>query len=880
MELNTDQALQQGVAAQKEGRLQDAERCYRTILQAQPDHPDANHNLGVLAVAVGKPLEAVPLFKAALKANPKAKQFWLSYADALIKLEQFDEAKRILVEGEKSGVLLGELDTYKQRPQASVTNGPNKTEKGQKLSEKRKRLAEKKKNKKRKSPSQSLSAAPSQDQINHLLGHYQAGRLEEAKALATLLTQQFANHPFGWKVLGVVLKQTGRLAESLEPMQIAATLSQQDAEAHNNLGITLYELERFGAAEASYRQAIALKPDYADAHNNLGVTLKELGRFDEAETSYGQAITLKPDYAEAHNNLGVILNELGRLDEAEASYGQAIALKPDYAEAHNNLGIALNELRRFDEAEASYGQAITLEPDYAEAHNNLGATLNELGRCDEAEASCERAITLKPEFAEAHTNLGNPLKELGRLDEAEASYKQAIVFKPSLTQAHSNLGLVLQDLGRFNEAAASFGQATALEPHLFEPRNNLLFVLNYDPAFGSAELMTEYEAFGKCISDLTKYHFTHEGVTPIRGRRIRVGYSSPDFRGHACRFFMEPLFRNHDRDQFELFAYSNTLNPDQHTERMKSYFDHWIDVGRMTDEDMAQRIYDDQIDILVDMAGHTKGNRLPVFAMRPAPIQASSWIGFGYTTGLKEIDYFICDENVVPAGSECYFSEEPWRLPAPGCAYEPPADLTPEVSELPALRNGYVTFGSLTRTVRINDPLLRVWSEILERVPNSRLRLDQKPFAYEGVRELFWERFEELGLPRERVELTCSTSHWSAYHDIDITLDCWPHNAGTTTLESLWMGVPVLSKMDRPSVGRIGAAALKPLGLEDWLVETAEAYVEKAVSFASDLDALAELRAELRNRVDQGPHLDAATTTGHLENAYREMLSLGGSPNR
>ena len=339
MELNIDQALQQGVAAQKEGRLQDADRYYRAILQAQPGHPDANHNLGVLAVAVGKPLEAVPLFKEALKANPKAEQFWLSYTDALIKLEQLDEAKRILVEAEKSGVFLGKLDTHKQRLQASVTNGPNKTEKGQKLSEKRKRLAGKKKNKKSKFPSQSLGAAPSQDQINHLLGHYQTGRIEEAEAFATLLTQQFANHPFAWKVLGVVLKQTGRLAESLEPMQVAAALSQQDAEAHNNLGLTLYELGRFGAAEASYRQAIALKPNYADAHNNLGVTLNELGRFDEAEASYVQAIALKPDYVEAHNNLGVILKELGRLDEAEASYGQAIALKPDYAEAHNNLGV-------------------------------------------------------------------------------------------------------------------------------------------------------------------------------------------------------------------------------------------------------------------------------------------------------------------------------------------------------------------------------------------------------------------------------------------------------------------------------------------------------------------------------------------------------------
>ena len=544
------------------------------------------------------------------------------------------------------------------------------------------------------------------------------------------------------------------------------------------------------------------------------------------------------------------------------------------------MGVILNELGRFDEAEASYRQAIALKPDYAEAHNNLGVTLNELARFDEAEASCEQAISLKPDFAEAYSNLGNPLKERGRLDEAEASCRQAIVFKPSLTQAHSNFGSVVQELGRFNEAAASFGRAIALEPQLFEPRNNLLFVLNYDPAVESAELVTEYEAFGEFISDLTKYHFTHEGVTPIRGRRIRVGYSSPDYKGHACRFFMEPIFRNHDRDQFELFAYSNTHNPDQHTERMRGYFDHWVDVVRMTDEEMAQRIYDDQIDILVDMAGHTKGNRLPVFAMRPAPIQASSSIGFGYTTGLSEIDYFLCDENLVPEGSEEYFSEEPYRLPAPGYAYEPPREETPEVSELPALRNGYVTFGSLTRTIRINDPLLRVWSEILEHVPNSRLRLDQKSFAHEGMRELFWQRLEGLGLPRERVELTCSTPHWNAYHDIDMTLDCWPHNAGTTTLESLWMGVPVLSKIDRASMGRIGAGALKPLGLEDWLVETAEAFVERAVSFASDIDALSKLRAELRGRVDKGPHLDAATATGHLENAYREMLSLVRRPNR
>ena len=370
MELTVDQALQQGVAAHKEGKLQDAERLYRAILQAQPEHPDANHNLGVLAVAVGKPLEAIPLFKLALKANPQIEQYWLSYIDVLITLERFVAVQRVLVEGEKSGVSADKLDALLQRLQGGVPNDTNTTAKGQTLSETRN------------AQDSSSGAEPSQDQINHLLGHYQAGRLEEAEALATSLTQQFPKHPFGWKVLGVVFAQTGRVNESMMPMRRGVGLSPQDPEGHNNLGNTLKELGRLDEAESSYRQAISLKPDYVEAHSNLGVTLKELGRLDEAESSYRQAIALQPDYAEAHNNLGITLQELGRLDEAEASYKQAIALKPDYAEAHYNLGITLQELGRLDEAEASYKQAIALKPDYAEAHRNL-ATMKKFSSEDE-----------------------------------------------------------------------------------------------------------------------------------------------------------------------------------------------------------------------------------------------------------------------------------------------------------------------------------------------------------------------------------------------------------------------------------------------------------------------------------------------------------------
>ena len=310
-----------------------------------------------------------------MEANPRIDQFWFSYIDALIKLERIDEAKRVVAEGEKSGVSSNKLDVIEQRLKRC-----------------------------------SSGATPSQDQLNHLLEHYQAGRLEEAEVLATSLTQQFPKHPFGWKVLGVVFKQTGRLRESLAPIQEAVTLSPRDAEAQQSLGLTLKELGRLDEAVAAYRQAIVLKPDNAGVHNNLGNALKELGRLDEAEASYRQAIALKPRDASVHNNLGNTLNELGRLDEAEASYRQAIVIKPDLAEAYYNLGNTLQEVGRLEEAEASYRQAIVFKPDFAESHSNLGNTLRELGRLGESISSYATAIGLKTDFDNAYSNLGSALK--------------------------------------------------------------------------------------------------------------------------------------------------------------------------------------------------------------------------------------------------------------------------------------------------------------------------------------------------------------------------------------------------------------------------------------------------------------------------------------
>ena len=343
MKLTIEQALQRGVTAHNSGNLQEAELVYQAILKSHPKHPDANHNLGLIAISVNQIAAALPLFKTALDVNPMIEQFWVSYIDALIRDNQIKNAKRAIVRAKKKG-----FDAKKLEALLSHSKGATDTKE------------------------------PSQAQLSSLLECYQNGRLSDAEKLAISLTKIYPSHPFSWKVLGTVLRQTGRTTESLTAMQTSTQLAPQDAEAHNNLGNTLKELGRLSEAEASYTQAIALKPDYSKAHNNLGNTLKELGRLSEAEASYTQAIALKPDYAEAHNNLGATLRELNRLDEAEARYRQAIALKPDLAEAHSNLGVPLKEVGRLEEAYPSYIQAINLKPDFTEAYLNLIVVIKKL----------------------------------------------------------------------------------------------------------------------------------------------------------------------------------------------------------------------------------------------------------------------------------------------------------------------------------------------------------------------------------------------------------------------------------------------------------------------------------------------------------------------
>ena len=511
MELTIEQALQQGLTAHQEGKLQDAERFYRAILRSQPTHPDANHNLGVIAVSDNKVDVALPLFKTAIEANPTIEQFWLSYVGALIKENQPETAKNVLAEGRKMGLVGDNIDALEgqvnQITQPALPKLPDK-KKSLTLKEKRNKIAERKQQKKQAKNKNISDVSPSQSQTNKLLEHYESGRYSEAEELAVSITEQFPTYSFGWKALGELLARAGRKSEAANANQRAVKLSPQDAEAHNNLGNSLQILGKSEEAEASFRRAIALKPDYAEAYCNLGITLNKVGRLEEAEASYRQAIVLKPDFSGAHYNLGTTLLKIGRLEEAEVSYRRALLLKPDVYKAHTNLGNTLQELGRLKEAEVSYRQAISLKADYTDAHYNLGITLKLLGRLEEAAASFKQAISLKADYTDAHYNLGITLKLLGRLEEAAASFKQAMVLKPDYAEVRYSLGFMLLELGRLEEAEVSLRQAISLKPDYSQAHSNLgiIFAIkeDYESALDSVGRANDIEPMNKNFIVLKK----------------------------------------------------------------------------------------------------------------------------------------------------------------------------------------------------------------------------------------------------------------------------------------------------------------------------------------------------------------------------------------
>ena len=867
--------MNEAVAHQQGGRFQQAEWLYQAVLQIQPGHADARHNLGVVAMQTNRPAEALPHLKAALEARPEIGQYWLTYLAALTQAGHEEVARQVLAQALERGLTGAEVDKLAVRLGVAATE-------------------------------------PGQEVIGQALDLFHQGRLVELEPIAKTLTERFPGHGFGWQLLGVVLKEQGRHREALAPTRKAAELLPGDADvqidlglifqalgdlpaaeacqrraieyrpdsaaAHYNLGNVLLARAWPAEAEASYRRALESSPTFAEAHNNLGAALQAQGRLEEAEACFRRALADKPDYVAALNNLGGLLAALGGFGQAEESFRKVLALEPGNAETHFHLANVLNEQGRRPAAEAAYRRAIELRPDHALAHANLGALLQLDGRLGEAESSCRRALELSPDLAEAHNNLGFVLLHQGVVPAAQACFQRALGLKPNLAEAHANLGASLAAQGRFDVAEASLRRALDIDPNYEDAYGSLLYALNYHPDKTAREVFAAYREYDERFGMPLRASWRAHGNDRDPGRRLKVGYVSPDFNAHSVGRFLEPLLAGHDRKVVEVHAYADLRREDEATARYRDHVDHWVPTLALSDEALAERIRADGIDILVDLAGHTTGNRLGVFARKPAPVSVS-WLGYGYTTGLVAIDYFLTDETVVPGGEEGLFSEAPWRLATPSHAYRPAAGMG-EVGALPALAHGYVTFGTLTRAVRLNHRTIRVWSEILNRLPNARLVIDSRDFQDPALHDELAGRFASHGIDQGRLDIGYHTPPWDVLRGMDIGLDCFPHNSGTTLFESLYMGVPFVTLVGRPSVGRLGSSVLEGAGHGEWIAHSEEEYVEKAVALAADLAKLATIRAGLRGEMQAGPLMDEAGFARRVEAAYRAMWEKWARENR
>ena len=441
-------------------------------------------------------------------------------------------------------------------------------------------------------------------------------------------------------------------------------------------------------AEVLYRQAISLNPNYAEAYSHLGNALKDLGRLTDAEDACRQAICFKPSYAEAYSNLGIVLQDRSFLIEAEKTFRLAISLNPFIAEAHNNLGTTYHELCRYEEAEVSYRRSLELKPDYFEAYCNLGKVFSEFNRLEKAEVSYCRALEFKPDHAELHINLGNVLFDMDRLVEAETSYRRALEIKPDNIVAHVNLGNMFYQL---DKAVTCYHSALVIKPDYANAYNNLLFTLDMMPDANTRSLQAERKHFDlACCSSL--YGTPTFTNIPDPERCLRIGYVSADFREHSAAVGFGAMLTRFDTSRFEVYAYSNSNKEDEITSLFKQHVSNWRKIVGMSDSAVADMIREDGIDILVDLSGHSAGNRLLVFARKPAPVQITAW-GYATGTGMKAMDAFFADAVIVSEDEKQYYAEEVRYLPCALGAFFPRP--FPAVNQLPSLTTKRITFGSL-----------------------------------------------------------------------------------------------------------------------------------------------------------------------------------------
>jgi predicted O-linked N-acetylglucosamine transferase (SPINDLY family) len=669
------------------------------------------------------------------------------------------------------------------------------------------------------------------------VAHHRAGRYSAAEQIYDKILEVEPDHAHTLNLRGALAHHLGQDLVAVGYLERALALAPDVAEYHNNLGEAYRALGNLDRAAACYRRAAELRPELAECLNNLANVVQLQGNLAEAVGYYRRALQLRPDFAEAHSNLGAALRDQGRLAEAADCFRRALQLRPQLSDAYHNLGNVLLDQERFDEAVACYRRSLQLRPDQADGYNNLGNALRAQGKLDESLACLRRSIELRPDFAEAHNNLGNTLKEQGRTEEALGSYRRAVELRPTHAVAHCN----------------------ALCCEQFRPGVTLA---------GIAAAHRQWER--QHAEPLRPTWQPHPRRDPQR--KLRLGFVSNDFGQHPVGYFLVRTLEALAREPVETLCYCGRPQGDDLTARFRAAAGTWREVCGISHAALAEQIRADAVDILFDLAGHTGGNRLLVFARKPAPIQIT-WIGYFATTGLAAMDYILADGREIPPAAEVHYRERVLRMPDGYVCYDPP-DYAPAVSRLPALDAGQVTFGNFNNPGKITPQAVEVWSRILRRVPGARMVLKYKGLDDPTVTRRFAGMFAAQGIDPARLDFRGWSPHaelLGQYRQIDLALDGLSYSGGLTTCEALWMGVPVITCPGETFASRHSLSHLSSVGLTETVARDLDDYVALAVSLAGDLPRLAAIRARLRSQMAASPLCDGSRFARNLMDLLRDV---------
>ena len=638
-------------------------------------------------------------------------------------------------------------------------------------------------------------------------------------------------------------------------------------------GLAAHRAGQLEQAATIYRQLLQRWPQQPDALYLLGLVVQKGGNPAEAAELFAQAAQANPKLAKAHLQRGFALIALAQPEAAAAAFIAALAGEPNLAEAHHQLGNTLRTLNRLPDALASLREATRLAPADKVFWLSRGVACMEAQQRDEAVESFRHAVRLDPALPESQEILGQALLARQQTEEARAHLLEALRLRPNYAEAHHDLGRVCVEEGLLAEAALHYRNALAINPAP-DTQTNLLYLLNYLPETDPDLHFAEHRRWSEWFEQPLRPGWRPHANDASPERRLRIGYVSPDFRDHPVTSFIEPILRQHHREDCETIGYANVKAPDAVTQRLRLLAGQWRDIHGWNPDEVAELIRQDGIDILVDLAGHTTDTGLLVFARKPAPVQVT-WIGYPNTTGLDAMDYRLTDAISDPPGqTERWHSEQLIRLPNTFSCYAAPAE-SPAVGPLPALANGFVTFGCFNNFRKLSEPTLAVWARLLHALPTARLLLKSQGLGNPKTANRLRDQLVRAGVAAERVELLgaglSKAQHMGLYHRVDLGLDPFPYNGTTTTCDALWMGVPVVTLAGRNHVARVGLTLVSHLGFPEWGVETPAAYVAKCLELTGDLTGLAEVRRRLREQMRQSPLCDAPQFIRHLETAYRGL---------